>query len=203
MAKVNTPQIDVPVSELEFRFKGHSLSLNFVATVGERWRRNIERLRSPGDLDRWCRDAGFGAPKRGCNEAELGRARELREAIHRSARAAIEAKRLPAEDRRLINDWARCPDVPMQLIGLAEARREPPNLVDEVLAAVARDVVGLLGGGEATRIRVCGAPHCSTMFVDRSRGGERQWCSKSCADRVNAHRYRRRRDSSPDPTFKG
>jgi hypothetical protein len=44
----------------------------------------------------------------------------------------------------------------------------------------------------ADRLRECASDNCSTLFVDTSRAAARQWCSKRCADRVNAHRYRRR-----------
>lgn len=44
----------------------------------------------------------------------------------------------------------------------------------------------------ADRLGRCGAPGCDRVFVDHSRGGNRRFCSKTCATRVHvaAHRAR-------------
>src|SRR5215472_815344 len=44
---------DLPPDELLFHWKGGRVCLDFVATVGERWRRSFERLRGREDLARW------------------------------------------------------------------------------------------------------------------------------------------------------
>jgi predicted RNA-binding Zn ribbon-like protein len=43
----------------------------------------------------------------------------------------------------------------------------------------------LLTSSEAARLRVCGAPDCGWMFIDRSRNGMRRWCAMdgSCGAR--------------------
>ena len=178
--------------ELGFRFKGGDLALNFVATVGERWRANIERLRTPGDLDRWCAEAGLSRPSRPADGADLAQARDLREAIHRAVRSTMDGSGLEVSDRKLINEWAERADVAPQLTASGTVERTSPTSVNDVLATVARAAVMLLGGPDAARLRECAAVNCSTLFVDTSRAAARQWCSKRCADRVNAYRYRRR-----------
>jgi predicted RNA-binding Zn ribbon-like protein len=196
MAAVNTvnrelTNADRP-SELDFRFKGGDLALNFVATVGERWRANIERLRAPSDLDRWCAEAGLGWPAHPADKSDLVRARNLREAIHRAVRFTIDGTDMDAAGRRSINESARRADIPPQLTARGSVERAGPPSVDAVLATVARAAVVLLGGADADRLRECASDSCSTLFVDTSRAAARQWCSKRCADRVNALRYRRR-----------
>ena len=49
----------LPEWELVFRFTSGRLCLAFCATVGERWRRSFERLRTPADLTRWLVEAGL------------------------------------------------------------------------------------------------------------------------------------------------
>ena len=188
---VNRESAELP-GELLFRFKGGDLALNFVATLGERWRANIERLRTPIDLDRWCAEAGFSRPSRPADGSDLARARDLREAIHRAVRSTMDGSRLKVTDRKLINEWAERADVAPQLTASGTVGRASPSSVSGVLASVARAAVMLLGGADTARIRECGADNCSTLFVDTSRAAARQWCSKRCADRVNAYRYRRR-----------
>jgi predicted RNA-binding Zn ribbon-like protein len=52
----------------------------------------------------------------------------------------------------------------------------------------------LLTSGELDRIRECGAEDCNWLFLDRSRGGTRRWCSmSSCGNRAKARRHYRRR----------
>jgi predicted RNA-binding Zn ribbon-like protein len=99
-------------------------------------------------------------------------------------------------DRRSINEWAGRADIFPQLTAHGAIGRSDPPSVDAVLATVARAAVMLLGGADADRLRECAADNCSTLFVDTSRAAARQWCSKRCADRVNAHRYRRRHRSA-------
>jgi predicted RNA-binding Zn ribbon-like protein len=188
---VNREPVD-PSGELAFRFKGGDVALNFVATVGERWRANIERLRAPRDLDRWCAEAGFSWPSRPADGSDLAQARQLREAIHRAVRSTMDGTDMDVADRRSINEWARRADMPPQLTSLGGIERAGPPSADVVLATVARAAVILLGGPNADRLRECASDNCSTLFVDTSRAAARQWCSKRCADRVNAHRYRRR-----------
>jgi predicted RNA-binding Zn ribbon-like protein len=180
---------------LEFRFKGGDLALDFVATVGERWRGNFERLRSPADLDGWSAQAGLGAPSPPASEGDLLQARELREAIHRAVRSAMDAADIAAVDRQIINSWAGRADIAPQLGADGRASWAGRPSVDSVLATIARHAVLLLGGDQAARLRECAADNCSTLFVDSSRGAARRWCSKHCADRVNAHQYRSRRNS--------
>jgi hypothetical protein len=47
-------------------------------------------------------------------------------------------------------------------------------------------------GLDRLRIRQCEAAPCIEVFVDRSRNGRRVYCSRRCADRVNASRHRQR-----------
>ena len=49
----------LPPEELRFHWKSGRLSLDFVATVGERWRRSFERLLGPEDLARWLVESGL------------------------------------------------------------------------------------------------------------------------------------------------
>jgi predicted RNA-binding Zn ribbon-like protein len=55
----------------------------------------------------------------------------------------------------------------------------------------------LLTAGEFDCVSECAADDCNWLFLDRSRGGTRRWCSmRSCGNRAKARRhYRRRRKS--------
>jgi predicted RNA-binding Zn ribbon-like protein len=65
--------------------------------------------------------------------------------------------------------------------------------LDRRLAALAAsELTGLVTEVGPERIRQCKAAPCIEIFVDRSRNGRRVYCSRRCANRVNALRHRRR-----------
>ena len=181
--------------ELRFRFVAGRPCLDLVATVGERWRRGVERLRTPADLGRWLVEAGLLPSRPRVSARQVEETRELREAIHRAARAILARRSVRAADARLINRWAARPTSAPQLDPASGqvvwmARRP----VEAALAAVARDAVDLFGGPWAGRIRECAAEDCSLLFVDASGPGRRRWCSMDrCGNRAKVAAYRRRR----------
>jgi predicted RNA-binding Zn ribbon-like protein len=72
----------------------------------------------------------------------------------------------------------------------------PRHRLDERLAAVAiGELVELVSTVGPERIRACSAAPCREVFVDTSRNGRRNYCSRRCANRVNAARHRHRHTS--------
>lgn len=182
---------DLPPAELRFHWKSGRLCLDFVATVGERWRRSFERLITPADLSRWIAESGMLAAPPAVTERQLEAARELREAINRLARPGIQP--LPG-DPEVVNRWAG--QTPMSPQLTADGARvwvsDQPG--EAMLATIAADAVDLLSGPLAGRVRECGAPDCALLFVDTSRPGRRRWCSTDgCGNRVRTKAYRQRR----------
>ncbi len=58
-----------------------------------------------------------------------------------------------------------------------------------VISDVATSAGRLMAGKQI--LKVCANPHCSWMFVDRSRPGRRRWCDVSvCGSLVNVRRFR-------------
>lgn len=183
---------DLPPAELAFHWKSGRLCLDFVATVGERWRRCFERLRTAEDLERWIVATELlGAPV-AVSTAQLEWARELREAINRLARPSVAPRR---GDRLLLNRWAVQPSPAPQLTADGKlAWTAPDPSAEAILSVLARDAVDLLAGPLAGRIRECAAEDCALLFVDASRPGRRRWCaSQACGNRVRTKAYRRRR----------
>jgi hypothetical protein len=66
--------------------------------------------------------------------------------------------------------------------------------VGAIAADVACATVELLGDIGNLRIKECGDPECTRIFIDRSRGGNRHWCGmEECCNRVKAAAYRSRK----------
>jgi predicted RNA-binding Zn ribbon-like protein len=182
---------DLPASELRFHWKSGRLCLDFVATVGERWRRSFERLLAPEDFARWLVETGMLETAPRVSRRQLQAARTLREAINRLARPGVDPN---PGDREELNTWAARPALAPQLTDAGELVRVAGRPVEAMLATIARDAVDLLSGPLAGRIRECGAPDCALLFVDQSRPGRRRWCSgEACGNRTRTKTYRRRR----------
>jgi predicted RNA-binding Zn ribbon-like protein len=182
---------DLPGEELRFHWKAGRLCLDFVATVGERWRRSFERLITPADLARWIAETEMLATPTKVSTRQLAAAQSLRETINRLARPGIDPR---PGDRDELNRWAARVRLAAQLNAEDELVWVADRPVEAMLATIAADAVELLSGPLAGRIRECGAPDCALLFVDMSRPGRRRWCSTDgCGNRVRTKAYRERR----------
>jgi predicted RNA-binding Zn ribbon-like protein len=182
---------DLPPEELRFHWKSGRLCLDFVATVGERWRRSFERLLAPEDLGRWLVESGMLQDSPAVSVRQLETGRVLREAINRLARPGLAPE---PGDRAELNRWAARAPLAPQLDDRGELVWVSERPVEAIFATIGRDAVDLLTGQLAGRIRECGAPDCALLFVDTSRPGRRRWCSgEACGNRTRTKAYRQRR----------
>jgi predicted RNA-binding Zn ribbon-like protein len=181
---------NLPPEELRFHWKSGRLCLDFVATVGERWRRSFERLLAPEDLARWMVESGLLQATPRVSRGQLRAGRVLREAINGMARPGIEPE---PGDREELNRWAARPAIAPQLTVAGELEWVAARPVEAMFATIARDAVELLSGPLAGRIRECSATDCALLFLDTSRPGRRRWCvSEACGNRVRTKAYRQR-----------
>lgn len=182
--------LDVPADDLAFHRRSGRLSLDLVATIGERWGRRFERLRRPADVDRWLQVVRVPTDV-SAGEDDLDAWRRLRGAVEDLAVAAMDGAAYPDGARALVNRVAARPDPPPRLEGDAAVRT--PASQQAARAACARDAVRLFGGPRAGRVRECAADDCALVFVDASRPGNRRWCSMgACGNRHKVARHRRR-----------
>lgn len=182
---------DLPPEELRFHWKSGRVCLDFVATVGERWRRSFERLLKPEDLARWCVESGLVNDPPPVSRGQLAAGRTLREAINRLARPGLDPE---VGDRAELNGWAAQAPLAPQLTEQGDLIWVSERPVEAMFATIARDAVDLLSGPLADRIRECRAPDCALLFVDTSRPGQRRWCSgAACGNRTRTKTYRARR----------
>ena len=181
---------DLPPEELLFHWKSGRLCLDFVATVGERWRRSFERLLEPEDLARWMVGTGMLREPPTVSGGQLAAARVLREAINQLARPGVQPQ---PGDREELNRWAARAPLAPQLTEGGKLLWVAARPAQAMLATIARDAVDLLIGPLAGRVRECAAPDCALLFVDASRPGRRHWCSSgACGNRIRTKAYRHR-----------
>jgi predicted RNA-binding Zn ribbon-like protein len=131
----------------------------------------------------------------GPTEADLAEVRALRETV----RAVLErADTDPAGAATLINDGLRQARATPTLRHDGDDRwrievdsdgdRPAARLAATTLTALA-GVIAALGPG---RLGVCAGPTCRATYVDLSRNGSKQYCTRTCAHRASVAAYRSR-----------
>lgn len=184
----------------EFR-TGKVLATSFTGTLSERYGETLERIPVPSRLADWLADNGLAVDS--CDQAQLDRARELREAIHTAATAVANENPLPSSAVQVINDRSTH--------GLASAILTPEGgrewrlasaSVEDALSVIAADAIDLLSGERDGKISLCASPTCRAAFVDTSRGHTRRWCDmNTCGNREKKARFlanKRKKSPSAD-----
>ncbi len=166
---------------------GH-ITMDFIATLGDRPGRRIERLAAPQDLSRWLEEAKLAERAR-VSARLLDQARDLREAIYRVLESARAGRRPAKPDLEHLNGWARKPMLAPQIDVKLHRSLVAADPAAAALAQLARESIELVSGPDLGRVRRCAG--CSLLFLDRSRPGRRRWCSmESCGNRDKTARYR-------------
>lgn len=192
--------------DLAFRFVSGQRALDLLATLGNRHRSAVERLREPADLDRWLTAAELPTGAEADHE-DLHDARQLRETLNRLIRATLGDQAPKAADLRELNRWARLPALTPQVDSKLRRRWAAEHPVRAALALIAREAAELLTSPDRRLIRECAAaPSCSLLYLDRSRAGRRRWCEMNrCGSRAKMTNYRDRRNAPTrtEPTRSG
>lgn len=177
--------------DVDHAFVSGNLALDFVGTL--KWRRRDEpedSLDTPGALGDWLAQSGLLDVSR-TTRSQLQEAVRLREAIYRTAQAALAGEPYAPEDVVTMNAAAARPPVTPVLD--ADRRRRTAGTVHAALSSIARAAIDVLGAEVDAPIKECGRDECTRIYLDRSRGHRRTWCGMDeCGNRVNAAAYRRR-----------
>ncbi|WP_144125760.1 CGNR zinc finger domain-containing protein [Catellatospora sichuanensis] len=192
-----------PPSGGVFRFDPGTLWLDLLVSGGPGDLAVFETLHAPADLATWselCR-LRLDPARVHVTEAELAAVVRLRNGLWELARALIHDRPAPPGITALVDDAAaRSPLAPrLQATGARFDRVWTlPATGTQLLSTVARDVVDVLTGPYADRVRECGGQRCGLVFLDTSRPGSRRWCSmERCGNRSKVRALRERR--APEP----
>lgn len=193
-----------------FQFIGGSLAIDFVNTVGDRLFARHDYFQSPADIRTWAIEAHLieaGRRVTDLTPADLRRVITAREEIYTLLRAIVRHRPLPRRSLEWLNEMARRTNRYRQLApsagGLTWTWKSDTALADLVIGAAVRDLVQLLTDEQRPTLSECIGSNCGWLFLDRSRGGRRKWCSMAdCGNREKARRhYQRARTEagSPEP----
>ncbi|WP_280215372.1 CGNR zinc finger domain-containing protein [Nocardia cyriacigeorgica] len=178
-----------------FRFDAGAVCLDFAHTGGEGDYAKFESLHTPADLAEWLAEPPLSAlltvP---VTAAELTAAKTLRQAIWVAAHARADGRPLPADAVATINRAATpTPLTPELGMDATTAGWAAPVRATQALSTLAREMIELLTGPLADRIRECAGDNCPLVFVDTSRPGARRWCAmERCGNRHKLRALRAR-----------
>jgi len=152
-----------------------------------------DELATPAQLESWLRERRLWQEKERMTPSAFRAALELRQSIRDllalnpgSRGAAMETmQRLSAAARRY----------PLVLVGGEEGvlRLEPASGVSG-LARVLVELHGLEDADRLDRLKMCASEECHWIFYDRSKPGNRRWCSSAlCGNRDKTRNYRARK----------
>jgi predicted RNA-binding Zn ribbon-like protein len=177
-----------------FRFDPGALCLELVPTGGPGALAHWEVLHEPADLVAWVERSRLPSGlEPTVSERELGRARELRNALLRLAADRANGRPLQPGHLDIVNAAAAEPPLVARLAPDGTRVWAPGATATQLLSTVARDAIDLFTGPYADRIRECGGHNCALLFVDTSRPGRRRWCSmEHCGNRAKARAFRSR-----------
>ncbi|MCP2341252.1 CGNR zinc finger domain-containing protein [Actinomadura rupiterrae] len=183
-----------------FRFDAGAVCLDFAHTGGEGRYAVFETLHEPDDLARWLAEPPLSLVlTEPLTPDDLVEAKALRQAIWVAAHARADGHPLPAGAVETLNRSATAPPlVPALTTGGASAGWAEPVRASQVLSTLAREMIDLLTGPLAHRIRECAGERCPLVFVDSSRPGARRWCSmERCGNRHKLRTHRARQSPPP------
>jgi predicted RNA-binding Zn ribbon-like protein len=183
-----------------FWFDAGAVCLDFAHTGGEGRYTVFETLHQPADLGEWLAQPPLSAVTTSpVTPHDLTAAKTLRQAIWDVAHARAAGHPLPTAPVVTINQAAAAaPLVPELAADGVTAGWAEPVQATQALSTLAREMVELLSGPLAGRIRECAGDNCPLVFVDSSRPGARRWCAmERCGNRhkLRALRARRAADS--------
>lgn len=197
MTSIACQPITGQTGDMEHAFPCGHPALDFVGTL--RARRTVtprEMLKSPSSLDSWFRESGVADADTNCQPSDVSNAVALREAIYSLIAAWLANEGYDESALSLVNRAARTPCTIPQLT--VEGRRIEAS-PEQAMSSVARTAIDILSGPEALLLKECGRPECTQVYIDRSRGSRREWCSMKCRNRVNAAAFRARKRAEDQP----
>jgi predicted RNA-binding Zn ribbon-like protein len=183
-----------------FWFDAGAVCLDFAHTGGEGRYAVFETLHQPADLVEWLAQPPLVAVLTlPVTAHELAAAKALRQAIWDAAHARAARRPLPTDAIATINRAAAAaPLVPELAADGTTAGWAAPVRATQALSTLAREMIELLCGPLADRIRECAGDNCPLVFVDSSRPGARRWCAmERCGNRHKLRTLRARRSTDP------
>jgi predicted RNA-binding Zn ribbon-like protein len=183
---------------VRFHFLGGDLALDFVNTVAYRGNpgKRHDYLSSMDDVFRWVNESGLISIRdggKGEHDGKLRRLLKLRANLYEVfLNISLGLKPSPQDLEWFAALATKCQTHKRLVWTNRGARWEWEKLpgTDLVYWNVADAAARLFSSDECGHIRVCSDDECGWLFLDKSQGGRRRWCSmQDCGNRAKARRH--------------
>lgn len=195
-----------------FELSGGRLCLDFVNSWGDRARPETDQLRSFGDLLAFSGQTGLldeaqrrklqgqAAGAKGA-QAAFDAAVRLRESLYRIFAGRARGREAQGRDLEILNAVLKEALAHLRVEARPQAGTggfawsfDETCIPTSPLWPIARSAAELLTSADFERVTQCDGSDCTWLFLDRSRTGNRRWCSmSSCGNRAKARRHYHRR----------
>jgi predicted RNA-binding Zn ribbon-like protein len=184
--------VRVSTNKPRFQFVAGNIALDFVNTVGDRLSsKRRDYFKTEKDVALWLKAAGLSSKDK--REIPLREALTLRESLYRIFASAINSRRPSKSDLDLLNKFIKKSKANWTLqtaSGQFSWHWDNNSLVPFSMAQVAEAAVELLTSKDLRLLRLCRDAKCGWIFIDRSQGRRRKWCSmKDCGNRAKARTF--------------
>jgi predicted RNA-binding Zn ribbon-like protein len=157
-----------------------------------------DELTTPSRLRMWMQRRGLLADGESVGVAEHQRAIRLREALRGFLAEPPETRAKRSDLAEALSDAAVAFPLVAQVSSSAEVSLQPAPEASG-LGRVLADLYRLEEGGRLDRLKMCASDECHWVFYDRSKPGNRRWCSSAlCGNREKTRSYRMRRRAALD-----
>lgn len=169
----------------------NSADLRTYFEKGEQHLRSDE-LETPAQLEAWMRARRLLKKGESVTRADHRRALELRSTLRSYLQLEHEARAAARNYSEALNQVSRFYPLAVGIDQTGRCRLLPAhggNGLGEVLA----EFFSLAESARLDRLKMCGSEECQWVFFDRSKPGNRRWCSALlCGNRQKTRDYRKR-----------
>lgn len=149
-----------------------------------------DELSTAESLSAWMRARSLRDARRPTTKDDHRRALDLRAALRSFVEIAPDRRQGSSGDRL----WRVTADFPLVVsLSGAEGPILQPLAGSSALGHVLAEFHGLARSGRLDRLKMCASEECKWIFFDRSKPGNRRWCSSAlCGNRHKTRSYRQR-----------
>lgn len=162
-----------------------------------------DELSTAASFSAWMRARSVGDVQHRVNESDYQRALDLRAALRSFVEIVPDQRRgrSDAED----DLWKVTADFPLVLrLSGADRPELQPLAGSSALGRVLAELLGLSLTSRLDRLKMCASEECKWIFFDRSKPGNRRWCSSAlCGNRHKTRSYRQRVRGEEDWSHQG
>ena len=151
-----------------------------------------DELETPARLQAWMSQRDLLTAGQTISPAEHRRALELRTALRSFLQLPPDSRASSPECIESLNKVAQFYPLVVKVVRMGKPRLLPASGISG-LAQVLAELFALAESERLDRLKMCSSDKCHWVFLDRSKPGNRRWCSSLlCGNRQKTRNYRNR-----------